>query len=183
MRKWILFCLIAALGCTAQSLRADAVDVGLANFSNCLPFGCATANFITEYQQVYSSSSFFSHTIPFDIAAVSFFTTLDPTPEMMTPGTYTIIFSTTSAPVGGLDTITLSNNVGLVGSQVFFSGTLGGTVGTDLTIGGNGATPIFVYDPTQGNLLLDITISSPGQDTGITFDAETPSSLMSRAAP
>ena len=179
MYKRRVFCLIAALVLTGRSSRADTVTIGSADTTNCLPFGCAGANFINEYQQVYSSSSF--GPLPFDIAAISFFKTLDLTPNDLTSGIYAISFSTTSAAVGALDP-SLGLNLGF-DNQVFFTGALGGSVGTELTIGGNGSTPVFNYDPTAGNLLLDITVSGAGPDTFISLDAETPSSLMSRAAP
>jgi hypothetical protein len=179
MYKWGSLCLMVALGLGAPTLRADIVTVGSADTTNCLPFGCAGANFITEYQQVYSASSFISK-LPFNIAAISFFRTLDPAPDLLTSGIYTISFSTTTKAVGSLDP-DLSQNIGFP-NQVFFSGTLGGTVGTELTIGGNGTTPIFNYDPLQGNLLMDITVSGAGPDTFISLDAEDPSSVMSRAA-
>jgi PEP-CTERM motif len=178
MGKLHSFCLIAVLGLTSQSLRADIVTVGSANASDCIPFGCAGSNLITEYQQVYSASSF--GLLPFNIAAISFFKTLDSTHPFLTSGNYTISFSTTSMAVGALDP-TLALNVGF-DNQVFFSGALGGAIGTELTIGGNGATPVFNYNPLAGNLLLDITVSGAGPDTSISFDAEDPSSVMSRAA-
>ena len=180
MSKWRLFCLIAALVFTGRSSRADTVTFGSANTSNCLPFGCAGANFISEYQQVYSSSRF--GPLPFNIAAISFFKTLDLTPDDLTSGIYTISFSTTSAAVGALNSsLGLGVNLG-IDNQVFFTGALGGSIGTELTIGGNGTTPVFNYDPTAGNLLLDITVSGAGPDTFISFDAEAPAFLMSRAA-
>lgn len=181
MYKRRLFCLIAALVFTGRSSLADTVTIGSANTTNCLPFGCAGANSISEYQQVYSSSSF--GPLPFNIAAISFFKTLDHTPDDLTSGIYTISFSTTSVAVGALNSsLGLGLNLGF-DNQVFFTGTLGGSIGTELTIGGNGSTPTFNYDPTRGNLLLDITVSGAGPDTFISLDAETPSSLMSRAAP
>jgi hypothetical protein len=178
MYKWSSWCLLAALALSGPRLRADTITVGSADTTNCVPFGCAGANSITEYQQVYSASSF--GPLPFDIAAISFFNTLSPSPDLLTSGTYTISFSTTPAAVESLDP-DLGQNVGF-DTQVFFSGTLGGAVGTELTIGGNGATPTFNYDPGQGNLLMDITVSGAGPDTFISLDAEDPSSVTSRAA-
>src|ERR1700676_2907068 len=111
MYKWRLFCLIAALVFTGRSSRADTVTFGSANTSNCLPFGCAGANFISEYQQVYSSSRF--GPLPFNIAAISFFNTLGPTQDL-TSGIYTISFSTTSAAVGALNSsLGLALNLGI----------------------------------------------------------------------
>ena len=163
----------------ASSAKAEVVTVGAADNTDCLPFGCAGASFVTEYQQVYSASSFGA--LPFDIAAVSFFRALDPNPAMLTSATYTIGFSTTAAAVGALDP-SLILNLGF-DNQVFFSGVLGGSVGSELTIGGNGSTPTFLYNPMAGNLLMDITISGAGPDTGIFFDTEQPSSVTSSAAP
>jgi hypothetical protein len=179
MYKWGSLCLMAGLLLSGPRLRADVVTVGSADTTNCLPFGCAAANSVSEYQQVYLASSFVS-ALPFNIAAVSFFKTLDPTPDLLTSGTYTISFSTTAKSVGGLDS-TLDQNVGF-DMRVFFSGTLGGAIGTELTIGGNGATPTFNYDPGAGNLLMDIKVSGASADTHILFNADDVSSTMSRAA-
>ena len=180
MHKWTLILVtVVALGFTGQGLRANEVTVGLGNSTNCVPFGCAGAAGVTEYQQVYSLDSFNTYNPGgFTIAAVSFFTS-DTNPAV-TSGNYTISFATTALSVGSLD-VNLSQNADLGSSQLFFQGSLGGSVGSEFTIGGNGATPTYFYDPSMGsNLLIDISISNPGSDRGTFFTAEEFASSISR---
>jgi PEP-CTERM motif len=181
MHKFILsWAILATLGFTGQSLWADEITIGAGNGANCVPFGCAGNSLfpVTEYQQVYSSADF--SPLPLEIAAVSFFTS--GTTGIVTPAKYTISFSTTSVTPGVMSSnpliLDLPQNLGS-DNQIFFSGTLGGAVGLELTIGGNVNTPFF-YDPSAGNLLMDITISNPGPNGGILFIADDPASSMSR---
>ncbi len=142
---------------------------------NCIPFGCTPA----AYQQVYSAS-FFPDAA--SISAISFPRTnvASSGTNTITTATYTVSLSTTSKPVNGLNLINLNENIGS-DNQVFFSGVLQGTIasGGKLTVTG---TP-FLYDPAQGNLLLDIRVSGIGGGGGIFFDARngTAGGLFSRA--
>jgi hypothetical protein len=145
---------------------AATVVIGTTNNSNSLPLGYnivgtgASARTAVRYQQVYGASAFSALTEPVAITGLSFFAYPDvcygpgfcfPQSQNISDGTYTFSLSTTSRAVNGLST-TLDNNVG-TDNTVFFSGALSGT--STVT----GTTP-FVYDPTMGNVLLDITISS-----------------------
>lgn len=144
-------------------VSADTVTLGLpANATgNCVPFGCAQFFGLTEYQQVYTGGSF---SVPVFITGLTFFQTATPG-GTITPATYDFSLSTTSKAVGGLDTANLSNNIG-ANNQVFFTGTLGGAVsGGQLTVLG---TP-FLFNPAQGNLLLDISISGFSSADGSVF--------------
>jgi hypothetical protein len=180
MRKYAFIVVtVAILGFTGQTLLANELTIGVANDSNCVPFGCAGSANVTEYQQIYSPDQFNTYYPPgFTIAAVSFFAS-DPNPAV-TSGNYTISFSTTtSASVGSLNADLTQNSAS---NQSFFSGALplGALVGSELTIGGNGPTPTYFYDPSMGNLLMDITISSPGLDSGTYFYTEKFGSSTSR---
>ncbi len=165
---------LALLGLERTPVCGPTVGVP-ANSSNCLPFSCPT----DVYQQVYTSSAFPG---PTTIGAMSFPVTQGPTfPGTITNATYTISLSTTAKGVDGLST-TFSENLGL-DNTLFFSGPLGGPItGGKFTITGGP----FVYDPSRGNLLLDVRISDlstyrlPNPATFL--DARYPSSgLVSRA--
>ena len=113
-----------------------------------------TVNTNGRYQQVYSGSLFPSS---FSIGSISFFNNnFQPGTAVIETANYSIHLSTTSKPVNGLDTSVLSANVG-ADDAVFFNGVLGGAVGPSnvFTITGNP----FLYVPSGGNLLLDITIT------------------------
>jgi hypothetical protein len=139
------------------SLRADTVTVGTPNAANCYPFLCNDSGVATGqsilYQQVYGASNFSG---PFEIDSLTFlFAPSFGGSGTVLNGNYTISFSYTGAAVGGLST-DLGSNIG-AGSAVFFSGSLGGTLGNpSFTING---TP-FIYDPANGNLLMTITVTN-----------------------
>ncbi len=73
-------------------------------------------------------------------------------------GTYTISLSTTSTPVDGLDP-TLTDNIGPNNTVVLASSlpSVSGDVLRFLL-----STP-FTYDPTQGNLLINVSSADAGQ--------------------
>jgi hypothetical protein len=127
------------------------VTVGAGDTGNCFPYGCEASWGGNRYQQVYSASAFSGVQA---INSLSFYLyagssgTLD-------PATYTVTLSTTSKSVRNLDMSSLLNNLG---SDSVLLGTfkLSGTAPSVLTF--SGAT--FNYDPTEGNLLLDVAISN-----------------------
>lgn len=136
-----------ALAAFSTANAQASVTVGQDESGNCLPFGCAPLYRLVEHQQVYAASAFSGMQT---INSLSFYTyaggALDGT-------TFTVSLSTTSKSVEGLDTFNLSNNLG---SNNTLIGTfkLSGTAPAILTL--SGAT--FDYDPSAGNLLLDIAI-------------------------
>jgi hypothetical protein len=119
---------------------------------DCIPFGC---NFFdesnTDYQQVYGSTNFSG---PITITALEFFHTVDFSGGGTEPqaGSYVISLSTTQAAVNGLDATDLSNNLGPDNTTVYSGDvpTLSGSVLKFIL-----TTP-FTYDPSKGNLLLDV---------------------------
>ncbi len=140
---------------------------------NFLPF---IFTFEVRYQQVYTSSEFDPalHTIT-EIRLRPNFNAQFP-PSVLFPNVV-VVLSTTSAPVDGLSTA-FADNLGTDATTVFqgpltlsgdFSGPPGGPKDFDYVI--PLSTP-FPYDPTAGNLLLDI-LKSPSAD-GLSMDAVSP---------
>jgi PEP-CTERM motif len=150
-----------------SSANAMAVTVGTANDYSYSVFNNAGNN--TRYQQVYGAAAFSSLSGPVAISSLSFtantveydfFGNAYPVPaahQSIATGTYLIRLSTTTAPVDGLATNFESNWGGDV--QTFFSGNLSNTV----TV--TGATP-FIYDPSMGNLLLEVFVVSQTANLG-----------------
>jgi hypothetical protein len=174
---------LAVLAATlASPARADVVIIGLPadpGSGNGFPFGFGPifgpAN---RYQQVYNSNQFTSG--PISISAIEFFNTQIPSGTIDT-ATYTFHLSTTSKAVNGLDTVVFNNNVG-PDDQLFSSSVLTGPLDPithTLTITG---TP-FTYDPSKGNLLVDIFKSGGSAAGSIFLDARngTFDSISSRA--
>ncbi len=126
---------------------------------NCFPFGCGTWN--PEYQQVYAASDFSG---PITITEISFYDHNNPSNDLNT-GNYQISFSTTLAAVDGLDLNNLANNVGGNNTLVYNADLPGLTGGAGGQLRIVLATP-FTYDPSQGNLLIDVVSSA---NNGLTF--------------
>jgi hypothetical protein len=147
---------------------------GTPNDGNCFPFGCnAPVDWGTEYQQVYASTDF-SGTIA--IRSISFYdhnfdSGLAATLET---GTFTISLSVTSKAVGtlsvGSPAALLSNITGA--NTPLFTGTLPGSLAFGSQLDFILTSPYF-YDPSQGNLLLDVVASPNGHigDIDTFFDA------------
>ena len=115
-----------------------------ATTGNAFPF---TAEPGTRYQQVYDASNFPS---AFDITSISFFCE---NCGRVSQGSFRLFLSTTSKPVDGLSP-TLDLNVGPDNSffaQFISNGEIPSGVLTFVGVP-------FHYDPTVGNLLLDILV-------------------------
>jgi len=192
--------LIAQIVCAAAmiiSLGAEPAHAGLiigapgdAGNGNCYPFGCAanslpsdpSNNWGTEYQQVYASTDFSG---PITISSLSFYhhnATVFGTG--LNTGTYTISLSITSNAVNGLDLTTLSNNfTNPLSTEVVFTGTLPASVAFGSQL--NFILTPFVYDPSLGNLLLDIVSNDAahsGENTYLDANNGDFGSISSRAA-
>ena len=143
----------ALLLVSASGLVAATISVGSpsapGSIARCLPLTCDFNYGVTEYQQVYTSTAFSG---PFTIAGVSF--QRDPaTGTDSEPADFSIYFSTTSTAIGSLDT-----NLGLnegADKQLFGTFAVGSTISDTLSFSG---TP-FPYDPSKGNLLMDIVFT------------------------
>ncbi len=126
--------------------------------SNCFPFTCDNSG--TRYQQVYDSSLFSGS---MSIESLTFYSDAN---TILNSGSFEIHLSTTSAAVDALSA-TFNNNVGA--DDALFATLLGGGsfgLGDTLDIFGSA----FAYDPTAGNLLVDIFSSLTGAGTG-SFEA------------
>ena len=124
---------------------AGTITIGSDASLNVYPFNADL--YTGEYQQVYSASAFSG---PVEITAITFF----PIPDALSnsiSGDFTIDLSTTSAGVGSLST-TYANNIGANNAQ-FFSGAVSSVTSFS-------GTP-FLYDPSLGNLLIDVQVNGP----------------------
>jgi hypothetical protein len=167
------------------SSYADSITIGTRNGGNCLPFGCPGAWDLDIYQQGYSGDAFPTGDNPIWITSITFFDTYNETPTQgyvephaVWGANYTLSLSTTRDGETSPElSLIPSENIGS-DNQVFFSGFVGGPLGgSELVIRG---TP-FYYDPTLGDLLLDVRVTGilSGQQANY-FDADPSNWRMSR---
>jgi hypothetical protein len=161
IRLRVVAALLLVAGLTGSA--SASVTVGSMDSGNCYPFNCNDSGTNVgpsiDYQQVYAASAFPG---PISISSITF-QSFPGVPFEVLSGDYNITFSTTSAPVNGLDN-TLANNVG-PDVATFFNGHItGGPIGSTYTITG---TP-FNYNPMNGNLLMEVSVSN--QDLIPNFD-------------
>jgi hypothetical protein len=182
VRTLVLFAALGIAFGTGSSVRADTVVVpnSLAtaegNSNNRFPFGIMAAPPTQRYQQVYAASQFSPGSGPLLITQILF------RPDAISGDAFTatlpdiqINLSTTTPGPDGLSA-TFASNVGANDTIVRSRGALtlssadtpgpGGTRNFDIVI--NLTTP-FLYDPTQGNLLMDVRNFGGGTTTF--FDA------------
>lgn len=149
MRKLTGVFALAVLVLAATNVHAGIIGLPSSG-SNAFPFGGSISADPTRYQQVYSSTAFSG---PIDIGTVQFFR--ETVGGDLASGTFTLSFSTTAVAVDALDTVNFDSNLGL-DNQLFVSQVLtGGPAPSVLSFTGTA----FHYDPTLGNLLLDIQVS------------------------
>ncbi|MBD2093592.1 hypothetical protein H6F90_00285 [Trichocoleus sp. FACHB-591] len=142
------------LGVTGVAQAESLLVGGPGYYGDCAPFGC-----VARYQQVYDASLFSG---PANIDAISFFSSYS---QAVDPANYTFSFSTTNKLVNELSSI-FAENTG-ADSKTFFSGALGGPIGIEkLTISGGS----FFYDPSKGNLLLDVAKAGSNNNFSAWFD-------------
>lgn len=145
MKKILTTLLLAASSvCHAQA----GITVGTATSANCYPFGCFGDSEGTRYQQVFSAAAFSG---PITINNISWYTSNRNGAGKFESASYTVSLSTTGKTVNHLDENNLDNNLGS-NHQFFGNYLLSGNAQPVLTFSGKA----FNYDPTQGNLLLDI---------------------------
>ena len=140
---------------------------------NCFPFGCS---YNAEYQQVYVSSDFSG---PITITNLEFFNTQFNNFATSTPtGTFTISLSTTQA---GLNTMSpdFAANIGPDNTQVF-----SGSIFQSWAFGDTLHIILdhpFTYDPSKGNLLMDVMGTNVNASGGsIFFDVNSTQGDFSR---
>jgi hypothetical protein len=159
-----------ALALALNSVSASAqITVGSANAATCLPFGCNTG--ISRYQQVLNASAF--GTAPFTIA--SFSLSHSPQYELGTlaAGSYLIRMGITSYSAQTLSGNLDQNASAGLADFAQFSIAEGTAAPSMFTIFGANS---FLFDPAQGNLLLDIVptlLATPPGTINAIFEAQT----------
>ena len=156
----LLVCALPLQVTSAQVLVGPSVP----SLGACIIYGCNAG--ITRYQQVFNSPIFGS--TPASITALSYFFRAAINGSLGNNeygvGQYDFYFSTTSLGAGGLSSSNLDANV--MTAESFFASYVIGigypnpkiTFENERTIGG---TP-YLYDPSVGNLLLDVRITQAG---------------------
>ncbi|MGN6526723.1 MAG: PEP-CTERM sorting domain-containing protein [Burkholderiaceae bacterium] len=140
---------IAATIAVANPATAADITVGKYTSGNCYPFSCMAGDDTLQYQQIYSAGAFGSGAIRID--DVSFFKADAGT---MTPSDYTISFWLTNSSTTGMSSSAAANEGTLLSN--FGSFHVGGTMPDTLTLSGSS----FLYDPSKGNLLMDVEVTS-----------------------
>jgi hypothetical protein len=159
MRRRFAFLWVASLAAILPgAASAQIVGTG-AGGGNLFPFGGPPS--LSIYQQIYTASNFAG---PGLLQSVKFFR--GTVAGVIRPGTYDVYVSTTSVGVNGLSNVDFDGNRG-GNNALFGSYALSGFPGAELTFVGS---PFF-YDPSAGNLLLDIRISGAGTMGGANFRA------------
>lgn len=163
--------LLAAAGCllAAAPARADMFTIGAPPTSaNSFPFGGPFGAFPgTRYQQVYNAELFLGLG-PILIDQILFPHNLSPGGNIST-ARYEIHLSTTLRPVNGLDLVNFDNNLG-PDDRLFFGPVVrGGLLPGTMPLVFDGTA--FYYDPTLGNLLLDVRISERTESGSLFLDA------------
>ncbi|MEO0413004.1 MAG: PEP-CTERM sorting domain-containing protein [Pseudomonadota bacterium] len=155
---------------------AHALIIGESDSINSIPFNQRPLTTGSFYQQVYDADQF-PGTV--DISSLTFFRAGGN--ATYNEGTYTFSLSTSLNPVAGLSISVPESNVG--SDETFFAElALSGTVDQLLVVNaGTGGGSSFTYDPTQGDLLLDIAISNPGADGSGQFVADADAQFFSRS--
>ena len=152
------------------STFATSVTVGTTygSVGNGLPFTTNIIGGTIDYEQIYSSTAFSG---PITFNTITFFDTQIPGSVVLS-GNYDMTFSYTSSPLNS------DYPIAGTGTQTFFNGVLGGPVtGISFSISG---TP-FVYDPSLGNLLIDVHVTDQAIGSIGGFDRDGFTSVTSRA--
>jgi hypothetical protein len=119
------------------------------NSGNCIPFNCNVGGQIAnvDYQQAYAASAFGGST---SVSSLTFYNWTFGGNTLVIGGTYSVYLSTTTSVFNALST-NLASNRG--GDWAYFGAFAAGTdTNPSITISG---TP-FAYDPSKGNLLVEI---------------------------
>jgi hypothetical protein len=157
--------IVAAIGLFSlfnpTRLRSQIV-VGTLGGPDCLPFICNQG--LAGYQQIYAASAFPG---PMNITGLTFFLVTFPFgPPVLAPGDYSISLAISNKPIGSLSTNPVENIS--FGEQLFFSSALPTNLAlaaTSFTIFGGP----FLYDPSLGNLLMEVIPASPLAPGGLSF--------------
>jgi hypothetical protein len=141
---------------SSTAVYADSILIGgPGNGSNAFPFGAPfTGNPGTRYQQAYAAADF-QGVGPILITSIDFFRGIA---GNFAADNYTFYLSTITAGIDTLSDTNFDSNRG-ANNTFLASMNLSGPAPAVFTI--SGFTP-FLYDPSQGNLLLDMVISPGG---------------------
>ena len=150
--------IVAVLAVSSSALFGGSITVGVNNGGNGFPFDAAG----TRYQEAYSSSLF---SVPIAITGIDFFRS--GATGTVGSGTYQLSLSTISGSVGSLSNVNFNSNLG-ANNAVFAVMALSGAAPGILSFTGGP----FSYDPSQGNLLLDMQITNPGSNGSAMFEDE-----------
>ena len=177
-------CLFANQGFSNTIVAPGALATVDGNGSNAFPFvGASSASGAggLRYQQVFASSQFASLTSPASISAITFRPEAGEAPGTVSYLNFILRLSTTSAQPDALST-TFANNVGadntlVYSGQITLSTSVSGSTGKGSPAAFDINIPFqtgFLYNPGQGNLLIDLFLTGPsaGSGTGILIDTQ-----------
>jgi hypothetical protein len=172
-----LFRSAAAAFLLAAASPASALVVGVADSTtsgNAFPFGSNSGD---RYQQVYAAGNFSGAVV---ITGLNFFaaqSSIDLN-RQYTGATYTVGLSTTPLGVNTInESFNLDSNLG-ADNQLLTVSTLSGAIDPVLSFLGTA----FAYDPSLGDLLIDINVTAGGGPTGALFqEDQNNGGIMSRA--
>jgi len=157
MKKTLISLCTVLILTSASGASLVVGNTGPGHDINGFPFGGTSFGLGTRYQQAYAASDFSAIGGPFAITGISF---LGGGSGNLAPSTYSLYFSTVTAGIDTLSNVNFDSNRG-PDNALFATVALSGPAPPTLTFSG---TP-FNYDPTHGNLLLDIVVSPGG--TGV----------------
>lgn len=149
-----ILCAVSLLCCASPcTLLGDSILLGTNNGGSADPFAGPFPGLAgTQYQEAYASSDFPS---PISITSISFFL-LPGSSGSLYGATYQLSLSIVTPDIDDLSETNLAANPGL-DDTIFTTVALAGPAPDILTFDGQP----FDYDPSLGNLLLDIQVSDP----------------------
>jgi hypothetical protein len=173
IKRFGLSALLLSTVFAAAPALADDLTIGTPepNYGNCYPFGCGASDGATTYQEIYNASAFSG---PIRINAATFTEAFTNDGNAIDSASYDVSFYLSDKTTATLSNSISGNETSLLADWGTF--TLGGTLtGGALTLSG----PSFVYDPTQGSLLMNVVIhdvtNTVGYQTFFLDDAGTTS--------
>jgi len=145
-------------GAFALTLSGGSITLGTDHVGNYFPFGFPVVGPGTRYQEAYSSSLFSG---PVVIAGIEFFLQPGGIDDALRPATYFLSLSTIQRGVDDLSDTNFDGNLGTDNTPFLTVSLIGGSPNELSFVG----TP-FLYDPSAGNLLLDIQLSNMADNSG-----------------
>jgi hypothetical protein len=164
--------LLSSVFAAAPALAGDlTIGTPQPNYGNCYPFSCAASDGATTFQQIYNGAAFGG---AIRINAATFTEAFTNDNNAIDSASYDVSFYLSDKTTATLSDSISGNEASLLADWGTF--TFGGTLsGNSLTLAGQS----FVYDPTQGSLLMNIKIhdvtNTVGYQTFFVDDAGTDS--------